>query len=109
MLIGRHDHPVACTRVDIDMRIDAALTDEPQGVEALEQRLADLRTLTNQHEHLRACEARRERLDVLGVIVPDRYFMAVQFVKAGETTKRVEIIIENCNLHGTFLSLRLWR
>ncbi len=48
MLIGRYDDPTPRTRVDVDMRIDAALADEAQRGEAFEQRLADVRTLANQ-------------------------------------------------------------
>jgi hypothetical protein len=57
VLIRRDDHAAACTRVDVDMRIDAALADEPQRVEAQEQGLTYVRTLANQHERLRVLEA----------------------------------------------------
>ena len=99
MLIGRYNDPAARTGVDIDMRVNAALTDEPQGVEALEQRLTDLRTLANQHEHLSGLKARGEGIDILDVIVPDRHLVPIQFAKALEGTKRVEIVIENRNFH----------
>jgi len=82
------------------MRVDAALTDEPQRIEAFEQRLMDLRTLANQHEYLRVVEARGERIDIPRVVFPDRYLVSVELVKTRESTKRVEIVIENRNLHG---------
>jgi hypothetical protein len=47
------------------MRVDAALTDQPQRVKAFEQRLADLRTLANQYEHLRVFQAYGQRVEVL--------------------------------------------
>ena len=100
MLIGRYDDPATRTGVDVDMRVNAALTDEPQGVEAFEQRLTDLRTLANQHENLSVLKARGEGVDILDVIVPDRHLVSVQFAKAPEGTKRVEIVIENRNFHG---------
>ena len=102
MLIGRYDDPATRTRVDVDMRVDAALTDEPKRVEAYEQRLTDLRTLANQHEHLCVLEARGERIDILRVVVPDRHLVSVEFAKARERSKRVEIVIENRNLHGIY-------
>jgi len=34
--IGRYDHAATCTGVDVDMRVDAALADEPQRVEAIQ-------------------------------------------------------------------------
>ena len=99
MLIGRYDNAATRARLDVDMRVNAALTDEPQGIQALEQRLTDLRTLSNQHENLRVLKARGEAVDILDVIVPDRYLMPVEFAKARKCTKRVEIVIENRNLH----------
>ena len=100
MLIGRYDDPATRARVDVDMRVDAALADEPQRVEALEQRLTDLRALANQHERLRVLEARGERVDVLRVIVPDRDLVSVQLAKARERTKGVEVVVEDRDLHG---------
>ena len=103
MLIRRYDHAATCTRVDVDMRVDAALADEPQRVEAIEQGLTDVRTLANQHERLRVFEAPGQRIDVLRVIVPDRDLVAVQLAKARESTKGVEVVIQNRNLHRTCL------
>src|SRR5262245_26088129 len=99
MQTGRYDDPATRTRIDVDMRVNAALTDEPQGVEAFEQRLTDLRTLANQHENLSVLKASGEGVDILGVIVPDLYLVSVQFAKAPEGTQRVEIVIENRNFH----------
>src|SRR6185295_18796727 len=100
MLIRRDDDPATGTCVDIDMWVDAALADEPQGVEALEQRFSDLRTLANQHQNLSVLKTRCECVDILDMIVPDRHLVSVQLAKAPEGTKRVEIVIENRNLHG---------
>src|SRR6266513_3676180 len=101
MLIGRYDDAATGTRVDVDVRVDTALADEPKCVEAFEQRPADLRTLANQHKHLRVPEARGELVDILCVVVPNPYFVPVELVKAWERTKGVEIVVENRNLHGT--------
>ena len=95
MLIGGYDDPAARARLDVDMRVDAALTDKPQGVEAFEQRRTDLRALANQHEHLCVLEARGERVDILRVIVPDRHVLPVQLAKAWERAQCVEIVVEN--------------
>jgi len=62
--------------------------------------LTDLRALANQHAKLSVLEARGKGVDILDVIVPYRHLVSVQFVKAPERTKRVEIVIENGNLHG---------
>src|SRR5206468_7755639 len=103
VLIRRYDHAATCTRVDVDVRVDATLAEEPQRIEALEQRLTDVRTLANQHERLRVFEAPGQRVDVLSVIVPDRDLVAVQLAKARESTKGIEVVIQNRNLHTTCL------
>jgi hypothetical protein len=95
MLIGRYDDSATRTRIDVDMRVDAALADEPKRIEPFEQRLTDLRTLSNQHQYLRVLEACSECVDILRVIVPDRYRVSFQLLKAREGTKRIEIVIEN--------------
>ena len=100
MLVGRHDHTATRTRLDIDMRVDAALADEAQRAKAFEQRRADLRALADQHQHLRIPEALCERVDILRVVVPDRYVVPVELAKARERAQRIEIIIQDRNLHS---------
>ena len=51
--------------LDVDVRIDAALADEPEIGQALEQRRADLGALADQHQHLGVAQALGERVDVL--------------------------------------------
>ena len=63
------------------MRVYAALADEPQRVEALEQRFADLRTLADQHQNLSVFETRCECVDVLDVIGPYCHLVFVQLAK----------------------------
>jgi hypothetical protein len=87
------------------MRVDAALADEPQRVEAIEQGLAYVRTLANQHERLRVVEASGQRVDILRVIVPDSDLVAVQLAEARESTKGVEVVIQNRDLHTTCLRI----
>jgi hypothetical protein len=53
------------------VRVDAALADEPQRVEAIEQRRLDARALTNQHQRFGVLETLGQDVDVLRVIVPD--------------------------------------
>jgi hypothetical protein len=55
------------------VRIDAALADQPQLGEALEERRPDLGALANQHEHLRIAQSLGERVEVLDVVV-QRWF-----------------------------------
>jgi hypothetical protein len=99
VLIGRHDDPTARTRVDVDVRVHAALTDEPQGVEVFEQPRTDLCALADQNEDLGVLQTRSEGVGILDMIVPYRNLVPVQFAKALESTKRVEIIVENRNIH----------
>ncbi len=52
VLIRRDDDAAPGTRVDVDVRIHAPLTDEPELVQAFEQRRPYLGALADQHERL---------------------------------------------------------
>ena len=87
--------------VDVDVRIDAALADEPQLRQALEQRRADLGALADQHQRLGVPQPLGQRVDVLDVIVPDRDVVAGQLREAGQRAQRVEVVVEDGDLHRT--------
>ena len=74
--------PRAGTHVDV--RIDAALADESEPVEPLEERLADRRALADQNQHLGILEPLSQRVDILGVIVPDGDVVAGDLLEAVE-------------------------
>ena len=59
----------------------AALTDQPERIEPFEEIGANLRTLADEYERFRVGEPRDERIDVVDVIRPNRYTMAVKFRK----------------------------
>ena len=99
VLVRRHDDAEPRAGVDVDVRIDAALADQPQLRQALEQRRADLRALADQHQRLGVAQALGERVDVLDVIVPDRDVVAVELPEAGQRPQRVEVVVENRDLH----------
>src|SRR5262245_53433695 len=46
---------------------------------------------------------------MINVIVPDRHVMAVELAKAMERPKRVEVVVEDCNLHATHSGLHVFR
>ena len=99
MLARRHDHAEPGAGVDVDMRIDAALADELQIAQSLEQRRADLGPLPDQHQHLGVAQAMRQRVDVLDVIVPDRDVVALELLEASKRAHRVVIIVEDGDFH----------
>ncbi|MNC91542.1 hypothetical protein D3C83_78250 [compost metagenome] len=84
------------------MRIDAALADQPQLVEPIEQGRADFRALAYQHQRLGIFQPLRERFDVLNVIVPDFNFMPAHFAETLQGADGVVIIVEYGDLHGYF-------
>ena len=100
MLIGRHDDPESRAGVDVDVRIHATLTDQPQRAEPFEQWLADLRSLANQYQHLGIRETSGKCVEVLRVIVPHRYRVTVQLAEARERAERIEVVVQNRDLHG---------
>ena len=99
MLIGRYDDSAARAGIDVDVRVNAALADKPQCIEPFEQRLPNLRAFSDQNEDLGAIETLGKRVDILRMIGPDRDLVSVQLAKARKRAKRVEIIIENRDLH----------
>ena len=80
------------------MRIDAALADEPQARQALEQRGADLRALADEDQRLDVAQALGERVDVLDVIVEDGDVERRQLREAGKRAQRVEVVVEDRDL-----------
>jgi hypothetical protein len=101
MLARGHDDAQARARLDVDMRIDAALADQFEPGEPFEQGSINFRALADKHKALSRLQTRRERVGILHVIVPDCDLMAVQYVETGESTQRVEVVVKNCNLHAS--------
>ena len=58
----------ARARLDVDVRVDAALADQAQVGQALEQRRADLGALADQDERVEALQPLGEAIGVLDVV-----------------------------------------
>src|SRR5215216_2748309 len=82
------------------MRIDAALADQLQLRQTLQQGVADLRPLADQHQSFGDAQPFRQHIHVLDMIVPDRDVMFVELAETIEGAQRVEIIVEDRYLHG---------
>ena len=91
--------PSRVQAVDVDVRIDAALADQPQIGQALEQRRADLGALADQHQHLGVAQAPGQRVGVLEVVVPDGDVVADELVEAGQRADGVVIVVEDGDFH----------
>ena len=100
MLARRHDDTAAGTGLDVDVRIDAALADESEPGQAFEQRRSNGRALADEHQAFGVLEPRRQRVCILHVVVPDRDLMTLEPLEAGKRAHRVEIVVENRNLHA---------
>ena len=83
MLARRDDHAEPLAGVDVDVRIDAALADQPQLRQAFQQRRADLRPLTDQHQRFGVVQPFGQRVGVLDVVVPDRDLVPGQLGETG--------------------------
>jgi hypothetical protein len=94
-MAGGDDDAEPRALVDVDVRIDAALADQPELREALEERRADLGALADQHERLRIHQTLGERIDVLDVVVPDRDVVPLQLAEARERAEGVVVVVEN--------------
>ena len=99
MLARRYNDTELRTGIDVDVRVDAALADEPKLVQSMEQRRADLSPLAYQHQHFGIPQSFGQRIDILDVIVPDLDFVTCQLFEAVEGAKRIVIIIKNGDLH----------
>src|SRR5215469_3681408 len=99
--IRRDDDSEARTRLDIYMRVDAALADEPEFREALQQIGRDLRALANQHKSFGVLEPLPKDGNVIDVIVPDLDFVAVELSKTGESAEGIEVVVEDRDLQAT--------
>ena len=71
MLIGRDHDAVPRAGVDVDVGIDAALADQTQPRQALDQRRSDGRALADQHQDLGLGQALGQPVEILDVVVPD--------------------------------------
>ena len=81
----------------------AALADEPQLGQALEQGRADLRALAVQHENLGVAQPLAQRVDILDMVGPQRDIVSGELGEARQRADRIEIIVENGDLHGALL------
>src|SRR5215468_5604670 len=82
------------------MRVDAALADEPELRQPLEQGRGYLRALADEHERLGLADAPRQRFGFLEVVVPHRHGVARELAEAGQGAQRVEVVVEDRDLHG---------
>src|SRR5512133_3755182 len=99
MLTGGDDDAESRALVDIDVRIDAALADQPELREALEERRADLGARADQHERLRVPQALSKRVDLLDMIVPDRDVVPLQLAEARKRAEGVGVVVEDRDPH----------
>src|SRR4051794_31575280 len=87
--------------LDVDVRVDAPLADEPEFREAFEQLSADRGPLANEDESLRVFQALGERTSLLNMVVPDVDLVSIESAKAGKRPQRVEVVVENRDPHAT--------
>ena len=76
------------------------MADEFEPGQAFEQGGLDCRAFANEHQAFGIFQARRERVGVLHVVVPDRNLVTLKLLKAGKRAQRIEIIVEDRNLHA---------
>ena len=71
MLTRGDNDPQLRTGINVDVRINAALTDEPQPAESMHERRANRGPLPYQHQGFGAPQPFGQEVDVMNVIVPD--------------------------------------
>ena len=63
-------------------------------------RAAWISCVRNEDQAFGIFQARRERVGVLHVVVPDRNLVTLELLEARKRTQRIEIIVKDCNLHA---------
>ena len=99
MEIGGDDDPEAGAGVDVDVGIDAALGDEPEGRELLEEFGTDLGAFADEDEGFGVAEADGQGVRLLEVVVPDHDLVNGQLLEAGQGAEGVEVVVEDGDLH----------
>src|SRR5262249_20005850 len=99
-LVRAQQHAEPRARVDVDVRKHAALADEPQLRQPLEERRADLGALADQDQGLRVLETLRERLGVLHVVVPHLDLVAGKLLERLEGAQGVVVVVEDVDFHA---------
>src|SRR6185369_14364760 len=102
MKVRGDDNPQSGTRVDVDVWKNRALADQAQPGQSFEKWRADVSALANENERLRILEPIGEPIGVLDVVGEDLDVMAVQFRERRQRPQRVEVVIENRDLHARF-------
>ena len=99
MLAGGDDDAEPRAVGDVDVGEYAALADHLKSRKPLQQSSSDLRALAYQHQRLDIPQSRRENIDVLNVIVPDRYVVTGQLFETLQRSDGVEIVVQHSNSH----------
>src|SRR5688572_4238209 len=99
MLVRAEHDALHRERVDVDMRVDAALAHDLQLREPLDQRRANRRALADEHERFRVLQALGEDIGVLRVVVPDRDVVAVELPERLQRPYDVLVVVEYRDLH----------
>jgi hypothetical protein len=85
------------------VRIDAALADKPQLIEAREQWSSNLRPLADQDQDFGVSQPFCKRVEILGAVVPDADVVACELPKTGKRAQRAVIVVEDRNSHQLLL------
>jgi len=97
--VRRDGHAVPVARGDVDVREDAALADELQPRQTLDQRRADGGSFAEKHQRLGVGQARREHVVVLHVVVVDGDRVAAEPGEAGQRAQGVKPVVEDRDVH----------
>jgi hypothetical protein len=85
--------------LDVDVRVDAALADQAQVGQTLEQRRTDLGALADQDERVEVLQPLGEAVGVLDVVCEDRHLVVPEPLEARQRPQRVEPVVEDRDLH----------
>src|SRR5262249_28112796 len=85
--------------IEIDVRPYAALRNQAQLVEALDERRADRRALADQNQCLGGLQPLGEAVHILGVVVPDLDVVPRELPEGRQMADRVEEVVQYRDFH----------
>jgi hypothetical protein len=95
-----NDDAVAGAGLDVDVGVDAALADQAQVRQALEQFRVDPSAFADKHQRFGVAQPGGQFVDVLGVVGPHLHPVPVESAEASQGAQGVEPVVEDRHVHG---------
>jgi len=100
MHVRAKQNAVAGAANNIDMRIYAALADQLQFRQPIQQSPRDAGPFADKHESFSLSQTVCKDIFVIDMIIPYFYVMIAKFSETRKMTKRIVPVVEDCDFHS---------